>query len=500
LQAELARAHERLGLITSILESRPKALAHYQKMRAIFERLRDLYPDNAAYQRGLAEAYFREGESYRAAPRSNTLGEAAFRHARTLQEALVRAHPEEPVYQTDLVRTLRSLGNLYLFVWNTHEQAEQTFFAARDICDHLPSTTLQQPAVRFEQAMVLLSLAKLYAHTDRPQAHESAARASILVFQPLCREQTSNPDYRFCFNDALTELGESQRRLGQPELARATLESGMKSAEQLAHEHPTNGYYRHLVADIAYSLASLDYHDRHKPEEARLSLLQAIDIELDLVIASPSVSEYTFYLGNLARDLRDWFGDSGRLAACRDRFTREIQDYEASVSSEKRDPARLLAYYATRAHFHRLLAQYDESIRDYKQAYGTAQEIGIETSTGIMLADRGEYGQAELTVLELIRTDTGNGGCFYWAARVNAHLFRKVQSDPSITAAKKQEQGERYAKHAVEWLHKARALKYFSAPSTRYLLADDRDLDPLRTRADFQALLVKPNGATERGK
>ena len=33
--------------------------------------------------------------------------------------------------------------------------------------------------------------------------------------------------------------------------------------------------------------------------------------------------------------------------------------------------------------------------------------------------------------------------------------------------------------------------KYFSAPSTRYLLADDRDLEPLRSRDDFQALIAR---------
>ena len=66
LQAELGRAHARLGLITSVLESRPRAIEHYRKMGTIFNRLHETYPDNPAYQKELAESYLRQGESLRA--------------------------------------------------------------------------------------------------------------------------------------------------------------------------------------------------------------------------------------------------------------------------------------------------------------------------------------------------------------------------------------------------------------------------------------------------
>jgi hypothetical protein len=62
LQVEVGRAHGRLGQISSILESRPKALKHYQKMRAIFERLHEAYPENPVFQKELAESYLRQGE------------------------------------------------------------------------------------------------------------------------------------------------------------------------------------------------------------------------------------------------------------------------------------------------------------------------------------------------------------------------------------------------------------------------------------------------------
>jgi tetratricopeptide (TPR) repeat protein len=61
-QVELGRAHGRLGQIISILESRTEALEHYQKMRAIFERLHEAYPENPVFQKELAESYHWQGE------------------------------------------------------------------------------------------------------------------------------------------------------------------------------------------------------------------------------------------------------------------------------------------------------------------------------------------------------------------------------------------------------------------------------------------------------
>ena len=120
-----------------------------------------------------------------------------------------------------------------------------------------------------EHALVLLNLAKLYAHTDRPEQHRAAAEAANALFELLVGT-TRKSRLRPPSTDSLSELGESYRSLGQPGPAQATLEKALSSAEELARAHPTNGYDRHLVADVAYSLASLNYHERHRPAEARI--------------------------------------------------------------------------------------------------------------------------------------------------------------------------------------------------------------------------------------
>ena len=91
LQAELGKAHGRLGQITGILESMPKALAHFQKMGEIFERLHSRYPANPAYQQELAESYLWLGDCQRTGGGTRAQAAKTFERSRALQEDLVRA-------------------------------------------------------------------------------------------------------------------------------------------------------------------------------------------------------------------------------------------------------------------------------------------------------------------------------------------------------------------------------------------------------------------------
>ena len=86
--------------------------------------------------------------------------------------------------------------------------------------------------------MVLSNLAKLYSHTDHPELHRAAAEAAIAIFEPLVRTHAGNPEYTLYLADSLSELGESYRRLAQPELARTTLEKALSSSEELRDPIP----------------------------------------------------------------------------------------------------------------------------------------------------------------------------------------------------------------------------------------------------------------------
>ena len=88
------------------------------------------------------------------------------------------------------------------------------------------------------------------------------------------------------------------------------------------------------------------------------------------------------------------------------------------------------------------------------------------------------------------KNDSVNGTELYHAAS-DWCLYRFGRSQRSLLPlARREKLAENTCRQAIEWLRKAQSLKYLSTPSTRFLLADDRDLEPLRPRDDFRALLA----------
>jgi len=503
LLAELGRAHKRLGLITSIVESKPKALDHYQKARAIFERLQEGDPDDPLSVRELAESWFREGECLRTGAGSPERAEAAYRQASALQESLVKAHPDDAGYQAELARTFRYLGNLYLFRISNYDRALKTLLVAREIFEGLPPAVAQAPAVQFEDAAALLTLAKVYAHTDRPEPHRATAETAGRRFEALVRTHAGNPDYLQGFVESLIEQGDACRNLAQVEMAQSTWQKALVAAEELARAHPANGYYRHLVADLAFNLASLAYHERHRPDLARPLLHKAREIEEELYLSFPAVGEYGFYLGIILRDFRDWYGDVGPLEAYRQRLTTAIRspEHEAQWAPQKNDAERLACYYGHRSIVDRLLGRYSDFADDIRHvvACGGVDYNPLATKA-LVLAQRGEYTKAASAAADLAANESGNGGYLYWAAQISAIIIRLAGDDRAVAVATKKELSERQGKRAVDWIREAQSRKHFSNPPNHWLLTDDRDLGPLRERADFRALLKGGNGAANSAK
>jgi tetratricopeptide (TPR) repeat protein len=494
LQFALGLAHERLGLITSLLESRPNALEHYQKMCAIFEPLHNAFPDEPLFQRELAVGYFRAAECRRADGGQQPFeARDLFTRARTLQQALVDVHPDEPAYRVDLARTLRSLGNFYLFMKNDQAAAEQTLLAARATLDHAGQANPEGPAAENERGLVFLNLAKVYAHSDRPEEQRTAAQRAAARFEPLVAAHEGNPDYLFSLVDASNELGDAQRMLAQTDRARATWQKALGLAEGLARSHSANGYFRHFVADIAYSLASLAYHERGQPSEARPLLEQALEIEENLALSFPTVAEYGYYWAILLRDFRDWFGDTGPALVWRDRLNSLIAELEREARShpEELDRDRLAIYVSGLMYVDFLLGRYQDAEADARRAVALGLDYHPRELTRVfLLAEQGNYRGADAETAAVAASNAGNGTILYQLAQTSASLVKIVGNDRSLSTAKKQELGEKFGKQAVDSLRKSRALKYLSSPFTRWLLADDRELDPIRDRADFRELLT----------
>jgi hypothetical protein len=93
------------------------------------------------------------------------------------------------------------------------------------------------------------------------------------------------------------------------------------------------------------------------------------------------------------------------------------------------------------------------------------------------------------------RAEPAPGTILYKLACVYALTSASTRLEPTLNEDDRQQLAEQYAARAVQLLVNAQSLGYFSDPVKRERFKQDRDLDPLRSRADFkklQAGLEKP--------
>ena len=113
LKADLALAFHRMGDITRDIGTKPEALAHYERARALWEGLVAAEPGNAEYQYGLARAFRLIGGLQGVELGRPVEAKAALDRSLAVLESLHRADPGREDYLDDLARTYVELAHWY---------------------------------------------------------------------------------------------------------------------------------------------------------------------------------------------------------------------------------------------------------------------------------------------------------------------------------------------------------------------------------------------------
>ena len=108
-----------------------KAIASYEKGRALYEALAKADPTVPEYQSKLANTHYNMGILFRAIGRPEE-AIASYQKALILYEALAKAHPTETEYQSDLANSHENLGIIF-HATGRPEEAEVSFQDAEAI-------------------------------------------------------------------------------------------------------------------------------------------------------------------------------------------------------------------------------------------------------------------------------------------------------------------------------------------------------------------------------
>ena len=379
--------------------------------------------------------------------------EAAYRDALAIQKQLAAEFPTRPDYRQNLARSHNNLGVLLRDTGRLKE-AEAAYRDALKLQQQLVAEFPTRPDYRQELARSHTNLGILLYTTGRPKEAEVAWREALALQQQLAAEFPSRLDYRQELARSHTNLGNLLRETGRPQEAETAYRDALKLQEQLADEFPTRPDLRQELARSYTNLGNL-MATTGRPKEAEVAWREALALQKQLAAEFLNMPDYqnetAGTLGNLAilcNQRREF------LAA--KKYLKEAQPHhQAALKANPRHPT-------------------------YRQFYHNNLLTLVQAQAGLL--DPAAAVQAAQTLRDL---DWGQPGNTYDAACALALCIPIVEKHEKLDAEKRKAAVQFYGDKAMEMLRLAVEKGWKNAAH----MEKDSDLDPLRSRADFQKLL-----------
>jgi tRNA A-37 threonylcarbamoyl transferase component Bud32/tetratricopeptide (TPR) repeat protein len=507
LQAELGMAHGRLGIITAVLDSPPDSLDQFERKRTIFERLCQQQPGDAAYRKELAETYWRIGYGRHYAGRLEPAWDAFIR-ARQLWEELAAAYPDELEYPARWIRPLNSLGRSYTIHRNRAE-AEQTFLEGRSVYARWSAQHAVEARHQESIAWVLANLGSLYRTTRRPEAAREPLQEAVTLGEALVASQPRELGPQEMLRHALVELGWVHYDLGQAVPSEKAWQRARTVSEQMTRAHPGNGEYQSGLAEAWECLGRLNRELLARPAEAQQAFQNAQTIQEKLMADFPTCWPYVQSVQETAVQHSRLFADIGQPEAgleCLDHVSRLLDAFDSHrdqmgrwtllLSDRALTLARLGRFAEGRAdlerarvlskahlehrefqHLRELIAAW-ESLATGRHADAAAQARAIANDP-----------QAPTSLQGSVTL----GIPYDWpcvAAELLCRCAAAARQDEGLPSTERRRLAEQYAAQAVALLRDALAAGRVGRSRVRSLASLNREVQPLRSRVDFQQLLA----------
>jgi serine/threonine protein kinase len=310
-----------------------------------------------------------------------------------------------------------------------------------------------------DQAVKLTGLAWSYLLNGRAAEAEKAYREAIALLKETAAANPTLLVHQLRLVTARNGLALSCQLLGRTSEARSTLQTALATAEELVHTHPEvpeaivnlvvcQLNFGHLLTQEGNAEAALAWHGK---------ALDAID---RFVKSQP----------HTASSLRPWqclvyvarayaFVELGCHADA-------VADWDRAIAADSSSFPHLVPF---------LRAISDTRISGRNNSASYAEHYAASVNE-MEAADR---------TYALFGTQLMHAG-----ARVCALASSAAAVDTRLPESDRLQRADQYAAKAVAYLKRAQAQGYFRLPDRVQALKSDKELDSLRSRADFQALLT----------
>jgi serine/threonine protein kinase/tetratricopeptide (TPR) repeat protein len=556
-QARVAEAYYRASDITHRVDSTDKALTEFQQTIELLEGFLRDNPDNAAVKKYLSLSYNSMGVLQRDHHRFEEAS-GSFQRAIDIQERLVQANPSDRDLACDLAISYRGIGGVHHWKHQlieavvVHQHACEILQKLVDadptnirfqscLAQSYDSLGLEHTEIRRDKALAVYqqslgirqklsaadpfnaelqhAVARVYndmgcAQRDNGQYDDAihSFQESRNIHEKLVRADPSANHFQRWLGINYLNLGRSQRmkvekmpegkqRVEVMEEAIKSLQRAGEIQENVIKVHPSVSRYRHELV-VTYSEIGELYHLNGQLAEALHWFKKDRDLLETLVQADPDDFQYRNSLGLVWDRIGDVLVKLDQHEDVPRAFQQEIvcwqqlmRDHPAA-SDVKR---HLIQALTRRALALTKLVRHDEALRDWDQALQLEDnEVGrdpIRLYRAATMAHLGKHGQATAEANTVVSRKSVPGGTLYDAACVYSLSSDAAHKDTQLSQEKRDGLGEQYAIYAIQLLTKAREVGFFKNPANvEHMKKEDKDLDPLRLREDFQKLLRELEG------
>jgi serine/threonine-protein kinase len=361
-------------------------------------------------------------------------------------------------------------------------------------------------SVRAEAAEAWYRLGFVAAEVATQSEAAKALQEAVTMYEALAREHPAEPRYSYKLAMALNDLGNREHYLGLYSDALRTQERSLAIRRRVAQENPDVLEYQKELG-IGLMNCGGQKQSAGRLAEAMPLYEEAGDLYERLVRKHPEVADYRFRLSSVFLRIGVVHEYSGRtdqalLAAgkARDLLEGAVRDDPANLSFQyslawtwrwigqihhrRTDrPAEAIPYYRRAIELLERLVRENPQVRTYplQLAYGYCY-LGQVLHQGGREPEAKDLSRKALALFD--RIDTECLADFYDLACVRSLSSVLVRSDGSAAAAAARSQ--RLADRAVEALRQAVAGGYQDLAWIEH----DTDLDPLRSRDDYKALIA----------
>jgi serine/threonine-protein kinase len=450
-RAERARAEHGLGILLKKASRFREAEAALRDALGLREQLVAAAPGDAELKQALGQTRYQLGAVAAKLKGRRGEEESAYRAAIQVQERLVADSRGHPARRRELARYQNNLGIL-LHDTGRLGDAEHAFGEALAIDSELAQLPHATPGDRWQWAQVSNNLGNLLRETSRPDGAEAAFTKARDLEEELVSAFPRVPDYRKGLAMTESNLGLLGMSTSDTASAQRAMLHALELEQALVAGFPNMPDYRFRLALARLNLGTM--LERRDPNEAE-ALLRAARTESEHLVAKfPGVPEYTFALGNVLRCLGNLRGRRSDLAEARRLLSKAIQQQRAALESDERSPSYRVALCV--------------SYRDYAEAL---KRLGV-------------HGELATAALELPRLGPDDPDPYRYAAVYLATCVTLVDADTALAPAARRTTAEDYARKAVDVLRQAFERRLIVSPKE----LDNENLNPIRHRADFQAL------------